>query len=413
MHDFLKKPLRLHNTIQHYKWGSTLPNAYIPQLLGINREQNTNYAELWIGSHPSAPSKINIEDDLVSLNDLIHRFPEFILGKSVANQFNNKLPFLFKVLSAAEALSIQTHPSKGQADLLHKTDRKHYPDTNHKPEMAIALDSLTALAGFATYYQCHKTVLQYPEISDFLGRDALSDLFPLRKLSRKQQSEQLRQMYQTFIHLTQTKPGLYQRSVNALAKRLRSKQTHRSLRENLFLDSQEKYGSADVGLFSLFLLRMITLKAGEAIAISPGIPHAYIKGNIIECMANSDNVVRAGLTKKFQDTRTLMTILDYTPNPVQIISPVRTGKEFEYPVFTPEFKISRVELTGDSQIFNTANQIEIFLIINGDGILSWNFNENKEKISKGHSYIVPGILDNYTISARSPMILFRVQVPRF
>ncbi|MBN2602033.1 MAG: mannose-6-phosphate isomerase, class I [Candidatus Marinimicrobia bacterium] len=411
MYDFLKKPLCLHNTVQHYKWGSTPPDAYIPQLLGIDGEKSTNYAELWIGAHPSAPSKVNIEDNLVSLTNLIYRFPKFILGKRVADQFNNKLPFLFKVLSAAEALSIQTHPSKGQADLLHKTDRHHYPDKNHKPEMAIALDSLTALAGFATYFQCHKTILQYPEISSFLGQDALSDLFPHRKLSRKQQSEQLRQIYQTLIHLTQTKPGLYQRSVNTLAKRLQSKQHRHSLRESLFLDSLEKYGSTDVGLFSLFLLRIITLKASEAIAISPCIPHAYIKGNIIECMANSDNVVRAGLTKKFQDIRTLMTVLDYTPNSVRVISPTRVNNTYEYPVFTPEFKISRVELIDNSQIFNTANKIEIFLIINGDGILSWNFNENKEKISKGQSFIVPGILDNYTVTPRSPMTMFRVQVP--
>jgi len=218
-------------------------------------------------------------------------------------------------------------------------------------------------------------------------------------------------MYQTFIHLTQTKPGLYQRSVNALAKRLRSQQIRRSSRENLFLDTLKKYGSSDVGLFSLFLLRMIRLKAGEAIAITPGIPHAYVQGNIIECMANSDNVVRAGLTKKFQDTRTLMTILDYTPNPVQIIKPIQSENEYNYPVFTSEFKISRLELASGSQILNTTNQLEIFLIINGFGILSWDYNENKEKISKGQSYIVPGILDNYTITSRSPMTIFRVQIP--
>ncbi|MDO9547454.1 MAG: mannose-6-phosphate isomerase, class I [Candidatus Marinimicrobia bacterium] len=413
MHDILKKPFRLHNTIQHYKWGPTPPDAFIPQLLGIDGEKNTNYAELWIGAHPSAPSKIKIEDDLVPLNDLIHRFPDLILGKYVAGRFNNSLPFLFKVLSAAEVLSIQTHPTKGQAELLHKTEPRHYPDTNHKPEIAIALDSLTALAGFATYYQCHKTVLHYPEIAGFLGRDALSDLFPLRKLSRKQQSEQLRQMYQTFIHLTQTKPGLYQRSVNALARRLRSKQLRRSRRENLFLDALEKYGSSDVGLFSLFLLRMITLKAGEAIAISPGIPHAYIKGNIIECMANSDNVVRAGLTKKFQDTHTLMTILDYTPNPIQIISPVQTDNGYEYPVFTPEFKISRSELAKGSQTYQTGKQIEIILVTKGAGTLKWNSVKQSEIIKKGYSFIIPGILDNYTIHSEKPMTIFRVQIPLF
>ena len=411
MHDILKKPLRLHNTIQHYKWGPALPDAFIPQLLGINGKKDTNYAEIWMGAHPGAPSKINIEDDLVPLNDLIHRFPDLILGKDVARQFDNSLPFLFKVISAAEALSIQTHPSKGLAELLHKTDPEHYPDTNHKPEIAIALDSLTALAGFSTYFQCHKTVLQYPEIAGFLGKDALSDLFPIRRLSRIQQTEKLRQLYRTFIHLTKTKSGLYKKSVNVLAKRLKSKQVRRSRRENLFLNALDKYGNSDVGLFSLFFLRIITLKASEAICISPGIPHAYIKGNIIECMANSDNVVRAGLTPKFQDVRTLMTILDYTPNSIRIVAPIQNKNEYQYPVFTPEFKISRLELTSGPQTFQTGRQIEIILFTKGAGIFNWNTEEEFETITKGSSFIIPGILDHYTISVISPMTIFRVQIP--
>lgn len=411
MQDILKKPFRLQNTIQHYKWGSVPPDALIPQLLGIAGKENTTYAELWMGAHSSGSSKIYIENELLPLNDLIHRFPGLILGDEVARRFDNKLPFLLKVLSAAETLSIQTHPSRGQAELLHRNDPRHYPDTNHKPEIAIALDSLTALAGFITYRQCQQTIRQYPEMADFFGSDALGDIFPAGRLSRKLQSAKLRQLYQTFIHLTQTKPGLYQENVDALARRLRSKKGRRSRRENLFLNALDKYGNSDVGLFSLFFLRMLTLKAGEAICITPGVPHVYLKGNIVECMANSDNVVRAGLTPKFQDIQTLMTILDYTPNSVQITRPVQKNNEYSYPVFTPEFEISRLELPGGSQTLRTGNRVEIFLIIEGTGTLTWNSGNSGEKISKGQSYLIPGILDSYTIAAAVPMTIYRVRIP--
>ncbi|OQA94318.1 MAG: Mannose-6-phosphate isomerase [Chloroflexi bacterium ADurb.Bin222] len=141
------RPFRLHNAIQPYPWGSRGAEAFIPRLLGIPAAPEQPYAELWIGAHPNAPSRVFLGDEPLSLATLIAREPVAMLGAAVAQRFDNQLPFLFKVLSAAEPLSIQAHPDKVQAERLHARDPQHYPDANHKPEVAIALDRLTALAG--------------------------------------------------------------------------------------------------------------------------------------------------------------------------------------------------------------------------------------------------------------------------
>ncbi len=143
-----RRPFKLLNKIQHYDWGTTNDNAFIPHLLGFSAVRDLPYAELWIGAHPSAPSDIVLQGRQSPLNKVIHDFPLEILGEYVARRFDNRFPFLLKVLSAARALSIQTHPDKEQAGKLHAADPAHYPDDNHKPEIAIALDSLTAIAGF-------------------------------------------------------------------------------------------------------------------------------------------------------------------------------------------------------------------------------------------------------------------------
>jgi mannose-6-phosphate isomerase len=411
MTDIFSRPFLLHNPIQHYSWGSKNQNAYIPQFLGITPQPEKPYAELWMGAHPTAPTKIDVDGKLMALDELIHRFPEIFLGKKVANRFARQLPFLFKVLSAAEPLSIQAHPTKRQAELLHKTDPVHYPDDNHKPEIAIALDSLTALAGFATYSNIRKTIEKYPEIAHFFGSEALSDIFPGNRLSKKQQVDKIRLLYQTFIHLAQTKTELYQKNVDALAMRLQSKNSKHSARESLFLKARSKYGNLDVGLLSIFFLRPVHLKAGEALIINPGLPHAYIKGNIIECMANSDNVVRAGLTPKYQDIPTLMTILDYSPNSAQIIKPEIVGNKIQYPVFTPEFVISQITFGSGSRKFTTESKIELLLAVAGGGSIHWNNRAKNLTFQKGQSVVIPAALSDYYIKTDESLSIFKIQVP--
>ena len=117
--NFSPQPYKLYNTIQNYEWGTRNEAAYIPHLLGIPTEPDTPYAELWIGAHPKAPSKIEIDGAKVSLNKVIEMHPAECLGAYVCKNFSSTLPFLLKVLSAAHALSIQTHPNKSQARRLH------------------------------------------------------------------------------------------------------------------------------------------------------------------------------------------------------------------------------------------------------------------------------------------------------
>ncbi len=177
MNDFLLRPFLLENSIQPYPWGERGKNAYIPRLLGLDVESDdTPFAELWIGAHSSAPSKVILDPDQVMLlSELIDKYPTEILGDSVAEAFNGQLPFLLKVLSAREILSIQMHPNKQQALELHNQDPKNYPDTNHKPEIAIVLDSLTALVGLIDDKELPSVMKRYPELRAITAYDQHPD----------------------------------------------------------------------------------------------------------------------------------------------------------------------------------------------------------------------------------------------
>ena len=160
MNSFKAQPYLLKGTLQHYAWGTQNKDAFIPHFINIPVERDTPYAELWMGAHPKAPSTLALDNNNMPLDKCIEMFPEEILGKAIFARFK-QLPFLFKVLSAAQALSIQAHPNKAQAEKLHMQDPEHYPDDNHKPEIAIALSNLTALAGFKSFDSLINTLENY------------------------------------------------------------------------------------------------------------------------------------------------------------------------------------------------------------------------------------------------------------
>ncbi|MBN1874393.1 MAG: mannose-6-phosphate isomerase, class I, partial [Anaerolineae bacterium] len=342
---FEARPCRLRNTIQHYDWGARDKEAFIAHFLGMQPEPGVPYAELWMGTHPKAPSVIQVDDTTtVSLRDFIAQHPQETLGDAVAGAFEGTLPFLFKVLSTQEALSIQTHPSKEQARVLHARDPENYPDANHKPEIAIALDGLTALMGFKNFAATLATLETYPEIADFIATAFPNGATPLRALRAVERADKItqqaitQQVYQTLIERSARDATALNRALNQLHTRL-SSMNALTEEERLFIELRHQYTGADVGLFLLFLLNLIHLKQGEAVFTLPGIPHAYLKGNIIECMANSDNVARAGLTPKFKDAPTLLEILDYEAQPRFIIPERVNETEVVYHTPVPEFEI--------------------------------------------------------------------------
>ncbi len=410
MSSIFNHPFLLHNPIQNYQWGTRNQAALIPQLMGKKPKPDKPYAELWMGAHPSNSSAIQVEDKLLPLHELIRRFPEEILGKDLNNQFGQQLPFMLKVVSVAEPLSIQAHPSKGLAVLLHKNDPDHFPDDNHKPEIAIALDSLILLAGFASYQELHTTIKKYPEIAQFFKTEALANIFPDTPTIKEQQTESIRLLYQTFVHLYNTKPLFYQEKTAALARRLHSK-SRPSIREKLFLDAYQKYSKKDIGLFTIFFLRLVNLKQGEGLYIHPGMPHTYLRGNLLECMANSDNVIRSGLTRKFQDVKTLMTALDYSAKSAKIIKPSSSLAEIHYPTPAAEFTVSRFSLANNRQFFPTARRVEILLILDGLGTIRWGKPRQRMAFHQGQSFIIPAIVGEYSVTGKPACAVYRIQVP--
>lgn len=405
MQYFDPRPYYLKNTIQHYAWGMRGEEAFIPRLLGFNPKPDVPYAELWVGAHPKAPSIIEVNGVEEPLHKIIEKFPQQILGKKTAEKYNGKLPFLLKVLSAGEALSIQAHPNKKQAKFLHAKDPQHYPDDNHKPEIAIALDSLTALVGFKSFASIQHMLQDYPEISEFIGAEMTQVFCSAGDVEKDQQRALLKDLFVRLMHRSLTHVGDLEKACSKLARRLYSENNNLKEQDLFFLELFKKYGG-DVGLFSIYLLNLITLTAGEAVFLKAGVPHAYLRGNIVECMANSDNVVRAGLTPKFKDVETLVDILTYEPGPVPVIS--ANGENAVYATPAAEFRITRfMQQEASVNHLQNDHNMKILLLVEGEGTMKWR--GEKERFVRGQSFLIPACLENVTIEWQTPATLFVAQ----
>lgn len=417
--DITPRPYRMHNQIQHYAWGTRDEDAYIAKLLGIEPEPGTPYAELWMGAHSKAPSSIEMPDGSHRpLDAWISEYPEAILGEVVAKRFG-QLPFLFKVLSAGEALSIQVHPTKAQAETLHARDPEHYPDDNHKPEIAVALDELTALVGFKPFSKLTETLTRYPEIVTFVGKAAAASFLDIPAESTDEAPDVERQAtYDLFaaliVHALEDPESLAE-AVDALARRLEAVTKDLDDAEQRFLTLRHRYGSHDVGLFALFLFNLIHLKPGEAIYTDAGVPHAYLGGNIVECMANSDNVVRVGLTPKYNDAETLLAMVDTTPQPPQIMKgEVSIEREdlssAVYPTPAAEFVVRWWTLApGAEQTVDTHGRPAILLVTRGEVNIAWD--EQRDTFKQGESIFIPANLPAYTLHATGEAHLVGAAVP--
>lgn len=398
------RPYRMINRIQHYEWGTRGTNAFIPKFLGIPAEKGKPYAELWMGAHPSASSRIDMGGKEIDLFYVIDQYPFETLGKTGASKFANRLPFLLKILSAGEALSIQAHPNLAQAKELYLKDPDHYPDDNHKPELAIAITDFQALVGFRSLDEIKSTLERNPEIAELIGEF---------HWTKDDDDVLVKRLYKTLIdHAEHNKSGLA-RTIDALTERLKKKPLTRSSAEKVFMELQEKY-PYDMGLLVLFFLNMINLKPGEGVYLSSGVPHAYLKGEIIECMANSDNVVRLGLTPKFKDIDTLISILDYRPGRSPLLGNMFTDtcrtydppvEEFQILICTPEKEIpKKVESPGP----------EVGLVMDGRLEIRWleHGKEQYAMFNKGESFFIPAFLSRYTITGNPAAQWIRTYIPQ-
>ena len=396
--------------MQHYDWGTQGSEAYIPSLLGFDPVAGVPYAELWMGAHPKAPSFLLVDDDEVALDQWIAAHPQDLLGTYVSERFGGRLPFLLKVLSAGEVLSIQAHPNKMQAERLHAKDPEHYPDDNHKPEIAIALDSLNALIGVRPCSELAEALQRYPEIAGFVGSEVSNHITHARLPTSETEVDQIRKLFKALFIKAVDEPQVLNQAINNLANRLERQAAQLSETEQLFLELRQRYTGPDIGLITLFLLNRVHLAEGDGMFAPAGTPHAYLKGNIIECMANSDNVVRVGLTSKFKDTSALIEILQYEPIPVQLLHADPASKEVIYHTSAQEFQVSRWRLDKNSERqVSSRNRPEILIITQGEVSVSWS--GGMQPYHRGESMFIPAKLSSYTLGATQGSEVFRAAVP--
>ena len=399
----LPHPYLMNNTIQHYSWGTTGANAFIPNFLGTNACSQKPFAELWIGAHSKAPSEIIDNDDIQKLDKYIRAYPEYSLGKRVSSIFNNTLPFMLKILSVKEALSIQVHPDNIQAIQLHNSDPDHYPDANGKPEIAIAISPVKALAGFKNKKKIINTFNKIPELGNFIFQNELSE--------NNIEQHTLKNICTLMVKQSKTHFNELQDTINNIEKSLKADHSQLNDNEKIFLQLRKKYTWADIGLLFVLLLNLIELKPSEGIFLKPGTMHAYLSGDLFECMTNSDNVVRAGLTSKFTDPETLVKILNFHNESLIVYKSNPDSKLTEYKTPTEEFIVTRHLLDKSSNLtINSVNSPQILLITEGSIVLEWNNGPNKI-FHSGQSVFVPAALDKISIKTENKSSIFQAYVP--
>uniref|UniRef100_A0A8C2K9E6 Mannose-6-phosphate isomerase n=1 Tax=Cyprinus carpio TaxID=7962 RepID=A0A8C2K9E6_CYPCA len=330
--------------------------------------------KLWMGAHPKGDALI--KDNRISQRTLGQWIADFpgCLGSKVKDTFHGQLPFLFKVLSVKTALSIQAHPNRELAARLHAQFPEHYPDNNHKPEMAIALTQFEGLCGFRPMDEILGFLKNVPEFRALVGNEAAEEL----QSADGDPGRTSLALKKCFTRMMNCEKKLFVDQLNMLVKRISEeeaagKDTSGSNGE-LLLRLHSQY-PGDIGCFSIYFLNRILLQPGEAMFLGANEPHAYLSGDCVECMACSDNTVRAGLTPKYIDVDTLCEMLNYSPAPVsaKLFPCVRDNADpcvYLYDPPVPDFTVMRVQIPVSARQYTVSalDSAGILLVIDGEAV---------------------------------------------
>lgn len=368
----------LESTVQGYAWGST---TAIPDLLGVEPDGKPK-AELWIGAHPKAPSRVGDR----SLDALVAGAPAEVLGARVAERFG-QLPFLMKVLAAKEPLSIQCHPDKAQAEAGFARENaaripldapeRNYRDANHKPELICALSRFRALKGFR----------ELPEIVEHFEQLELQSMGPFP-------NERIEAFFERLMLLPATDEKRIVDQAAAAAAKVDG------YAFSTLLELYERY-PGDIGVLAPLFLNCVTLEPGQALFLKARELHSYLEGVGIEIMASSDNVLRGGLTPKHVDVQELLRTLTFEPAPPEILDPAPVEGERTYAAPVSEFLLSSISVAG-AFTPETRTGIEILLATEG------TVRVNDLPLPKGQACVVTGD-EPYVLYGAGQV--FRARVP--
>lgn len=360
----------LDNPIQRYSWGSA---TGLTESLGIQNPGGGPLAEIWMGAHPMASSVVMYHGDRRRLDELIAERPAAFLGKHAAERFGKSLPFLLKGLSAAVPLSIQAHPSRHKAErgfdrenlagIPIDAPERNYRDRNHKPEMVVALTPFEGLFGFRPI----------PEIIANIEL-ALPGRFShqLERLERNPGRVELSVLfYSVMAAAGSERSKLLSAATAAIYDVLSGGNIEPALRPSLewIAELRELYPD-DMGALAPLFMNHMVLEPGEALYVAPGELHGYFHGEALELMANSDNVLRGGLTRKHVDLPELISVLafdSFQPSPFR--SGGTGGEEEFFPLVAPDFRLSKITIRG-RRIPRRATGPEILLCTEGRAALS-------------------------------------------
>lgn len=372
--------LRLTPAAQTYAWGALPASSLVARLAARNGAGDgapigaaTPHAELWMGTHPTAPARLAAD------------------GRPLADYLSDQglpgLPFLLKVLSVRTALSIQAHPTKELAAKLHASNPDAYKDDNHKPEMAVAVTPFNAMCCFRRVAAIVADCDRLPALVGAFGEGGQGLVDGLRAVAGgagegtpagegddAADAASAGALRAAFEALMTREADAVAASLGALLDAVRAlPEADRTPADVLLLRLADQYPD-DVGCFAAYLLNQVTLAPGEALFLPANEPHAYLSGDCVEVMATSDNVVRAGLTPKFKDVPVLVKMLTYAAGPP--LPPVITRLGPSVVRYTPpvkEFMLERVEVApGDAApavSLPTLAGGSVLVVLAGDGWL--------------------------------------------
>ncbi|MDR3302920.1 MAG: mannose-6-phosphate isomerase, class I [Treponema sp.] len=379
---------KLENQVKHYDWGDV---DWIPSLLGKANPEKRPWAELWMGVHAEGPSQVDEGGRRVPLPALIEQAPRLYLGEAVERTFGT-LPFLFKILAAGKPLSIQAHPDLAQAaagyqreteaDIPLAAPNRNYKDANHKPEILCALTPFMAMCGFRHAAAIEQRMTAFAHTASGVLKTAFEALCV--HLWNSDERAALRDFLKALLEL----PLDTRQALSAYAAA-----TPPSDRETRLVAHFAQLYPNDPAIIAPFYLNVIELRPGEAVYLPAGVLHAYISGLGVELMANSNNVLRGGLTPKYVDVAELLSILRFSAFKPQILTP--QGITYQTPC--REFALSVLRNDAGALSFSEQGPA-IVIVTEGAALISCSNGEETCALAQGEAAFIAAHDQNVTIS---------------
>ena len=420
--DALSHPLYLlHGRVQHYPWGGFF---YIPGLLGVDNPEKRPFAELWMGTHPQAPSAVERGGARIGLDQLVREEPEMILGGVTLRRFGPTLPYLFKVLDARRMLSIQVHPSRLQAEAGFAAEeaaaipldapQRSYKDKNHKPEVHVALSEFWMLHGFRPLEEIADLLVSIPDFGEIEPQFAiyLQDIGD----DTAGRQELLRRLYEQIMALPQAEVD---RMLNGLLSRvgpLYDRGALKKISPHYWAVMAARAfplqgGGLDRGIFSIYLMNLVRLQPGQGTFQGAGVPHAYLEGVNVELMANSDNVLRGGLSQKHIDVPELLKTLSFASGKPEILTgtPVSPTEQI-YRTPVEDLALSRIELmAGETHASPNRHGPDILILLEGAAQLSEG--ERNSRLLQRGDIVLAAADSSWKLSSTAGAQLYRATAP--